>query len=122
VALTVASVLLKAETAADANVLTYTPPSVAGAYRINIALDCSIWGANMSVTLAYKDSGGNAISQPLLVQDLSLGTQVTAIAATGNYGVCYPFNINNSATNIVIAVTGAAGNTYKITAILCQEG
>ena len=31
----VGSTLLKAETAADANVLTYTPPAVAGTYRIN---------------------------------------------------------------------------------------
>lgn len=110
----------KAETGADVNVLTYIPPASVGFYRISVNIDCSIWAANMSCTLAYKDSNGAAVSKALYFTDLTTGANLTVIAATGNYGVIFPFDIDNSATNIVIAVTGAVGNTYKISAAVEQ--
>jgi len=112
--------LQKSETGADANVLTYVPPATAGFYSVSVNIDCSIWAANMSATLTYKDSNGTAVSKALIFSDLTTGLPVTVIAATGNYGSTFPFDIDNSATNIVIAVTGAIGNTYKISAAVEQ--
>ena len=119
---TIAYVKTKPETGADANVLTYTPLAVPAFYRVNVNIDCSIWAANMSATLTYKDSNGSTVSKALVFTDLTTGLPVTVVAATGNYGVTFPFDTDNSATNIVIAVTGAAGNTYKISAALEQLG
>ena len=110
----------RGETGADANVFTLTPPALVGFYRVNVNIDCSIWAANMGATLAYKDSNGAAVSKPLLFQDLTTGLMLTVIAATGNYGAIMPFDIDNSATNIVVATTGAVGNTYKISVALEQ--
>ena len=112
----------KSETGADVNVLTFTPVAFTGIYRVNVTIDCSIWAANMSCTLTYKDSNGSAVSRALYFTDLTTEANLTVIAATGNYGVAFPFDIDNSATNIVIAVTGAVGNTYKISAVIEQLG
>jgi hypothetical protein len=112
------SVLQKAETGADANVLTAVIPAYAASYRLFIALDCTTWAANMSVTLKWTDSGGNVRTLAMQLQDATLGTVVTVIAATGNYGGIFPFNVNNAGTAPVVAVTGAVGNTYKITAVI----
>ena len=53
----------KSETGADANVLTYTPPAVAGVYRLHFVADMS--ADNLAVlgwTATWKDSNGNAQS------------------------------------------------------------
>lgn len=118
--LAIANTFQKAETGADANVLTYTPPAIAGHYLASVGIDCSIWAANMSCTLTYHDSNGSAVSKALYFTDLTTGANLTVIAAAGNYGVAFPFDIDNSATTIVFAVTGAVGNTYKISVHLAH--
>src|SRR6185437_146525 len=55
------STLQKSETGADTNVLTYTPPSVAGRYRVTVSISVSAaTAATLGWTLAWTDSNSHA--------------------------------------------------------------
>lgn len=105
----VASISQKAESAADANVLTFTPPAVAGSYRLRFVLSLS--AANAAVlgwTATWKDSNGNA-QAPTNLSLLQTGTAAPALTFTtsvaGNYHAEAQVDIDNSATAIVIKIT-----------------
>lgn len=114
---------VKAETGADANVFTYTPPAVAGVYRASFAFDVSAaTAATIGFTLSYKDSTGTAISA-LVYEFASTGSPGSTLVFTGagNSTGSYVFNIDASATNIVagLSFTGTSF-TGKVTAVLEQ--
>ena len=115
---------VKAETAADTNVFTYTPPAVAGVYRASFALDVSAaTAATLGFTLSFKDSNGNAISAQVYEFAFTGGSSGTTLvfAGPGNTEASLVFNIDNSATNIVAGLT-FTGTSFagKVTATLEQ--
>lgn len=105
---------------ADANVLTVTPPAVAGTYRACVSISVSSATAGViSWTLSWTDSNGNAQSN--VVQDLFQdGTAAPATAyttsAAGNYHFCREFDVNNVAANIVVKWVGGGTTAAKVSA------
>ena len=99
----------KAETGADAALLSYTPPATKGTYRIRFSADVSAANtATFGWTVTYKDSNGHA-QAPTNVAMAILGTAghsltVTA-AANGHYSGNLEIDIDNSATAIVVKTT-----------------
>lgn len=113
----------KAETAADANVLTCAPPAVAGSYRIRVALSLSAASAaTVGWTATWTDSNGNA-QAPANLSLLQSGTAAPALtfttSAAGNYYGDAQIDINNAATSIVIKLTFAGTSfTGKVSATI----
>ena len=101
--------LQKTETAADTNVLTFTPPAAAGSYRLSFVLSVSAASAAvLGWTATWKDSNGNAQSPTnlSLTQSGAAAPGLTfTLAAAGNlYGEAN-IDTDNSATAIVIKLT-----------------
>jgi len=99
----------KSETAADTNVLTFTPPAVAGQYRINFSAAVSAQSsATLGWTATYKDSNGSA-QAPTNLALFKQGTAapaLTFVAATNdNYSGSVIIDVDNSATAIVVKLT-----------------
>src|SRR6185312_7705168 len=89
-----ASTKQKSETGADTNVLTYTPPAVAGTYLVNIAIT-KVGTAAPALTFSA--------------------------AANDAYECDCPIEIDNSATNIVVKTTFSGTSiAYKISAAILQ--
>jgi hypothetical protein len=113
----------KAESAADANVLTFTPPAVAGTYRLRFVLSISAAAsAVVGWTATWTDSNGSARTPANLSLFLE-GTAAPALtfttSAVGNYYGDATIDINNSATAIVIKFTLASGTiTAKASATI----
>jgi hypothetical protein len=113
----------KAESAADANVLTVTPAASAGSYRLRFVLSVSAANAaTLGWTATWKDSNGTAQS-PTNLSLLQEGTAAPALTFTtsvaGNYYAEALIDIDNSATNIVIKLTFAGTSfTAKASATL----
>jgi hypothetical protein len=110
------SVTQKPETGADATLLTYTPPTSAGTYRICFALSLSAASAaTLGWTATWKDSNGNAQS-PTNLSLRQTGVAAPALtfttSATANYGDCAVIDVDNSATNIVVKTT-FAGTSFS---------
>ena len=106
--------LQKSETgAADNNVLTYTPPAVAGSYRASMSFDVSASTAGIcGWTISYKDSNG-AVQTPtniiMFASGILAGGLTLTVAANGHYFGYMDFDIDNSATNIVFKFTYTSG-------------
>lgn len=119
----VAKTSQKSETqAADANVLTYAPPAVAGTYRVTYT--ASVSSATSGVvgfTLAYQDSNSNAQSATALSL-FKFGTAAPAntftVSAATDCGGSYVFDVDNSATNIVVAWVGGGTSVALVSAII----
>lgn len=115
----------KAETGADASLLSFTPPAVAGSYRLRIVL--SISAANAAVigwTATWKDSNANA-QAPANLALFQSGTALPALTFTtsvaGNYYADIQIDIDGSATAIVIKITFSGTSvTLKATATIEQ--
>lgn len=118
---TVAKTLQKTESAADAALLTFTPPAVAGSYRISFDLSVSAAAsAVLGWTASWKDANGTAQAPTniLLSQITSQATTFTTSAA-GVYSGALDIGIDNSATAIVIKFTLASGTiTAKASAMI----
>lgn len=101
--------LRKAESAADTNVLTFTPPATAGTYRISIVLSVSAaTAAVLGWTATWTDSNGNAQTPTNLtfVQSGAASPALTFTAAgAGNYYGQALVDVDNSATAIVVKLT-----------------
>lgn len=113
----------KAETGADASVLSVTPASVAGLYRIAIVLSVSAASAaTLGWTATWKDSNGNAqaptnlsLSTP---NSATLGLTVSAAANATYYGEWY-VDVNNAGTAIVVKTTFSGTSiAYKASATI----
>lgn len=118
---TVAKTLQKAEAAADAALLTFTPPAIAGSYRLSFDLAVSAAAsAVLGWTASWKDANGTAQTPTniLLSQITSQATTFTTSAA-GVYSGSLDIGIDNSATAIVIKFTLASGTiTAKASAMI----
>jgi hypothetical protein len=92
----------KSESAADTNVLTCTPPAVAGSYRIRFTEAVSAQNtATLGWTATWKDANGSA-QAPTNLSLFKSGTAapaLTFVAATNdNYYATLDIDVDNSAT------------------------
>lgn len=117
----VGSTLQKAETgAADSNVLTVTPLSVAGSYTLKTKISVSS-GTSCVVgwTATWTDSNGNA-QTPTELALSQTGIAAPALTFTtssaGNYSGEQPIDVNNAGTNIVIKWIGGGTCAAKMSA------
>lgn len=115
--LVVASVFEKAETATDANILTYTPGAADELLVITIVADVSAAaGATNNVQISYKDSNGTAVTtqniSKVLVGGSTVGTNWGS--ATGTHYAAVVI-MAQTGTNVVIGANLAAGTiAYNI--------
>lgn len=113
----------KSETgSADANVLTCTPASIAGTYRISVSI--SVSAATSGVigwTATWTDSNGNA-QAPTELEMFQNGTAAPALtfttSAAGNYHASVPVDVNNAGTAIVVKWIGGGTTTAKMSAVI----
>lgn len=115
----------KAETGADTNVLTYTPPSVAGTYRI--VMNACVSAANTATlgwTATWKDSNAQAQAPTNLdIKSGASGTMASTLTATANncYVGMHTIDIDASGTNIVVKTTFSGTSiAYKASATIEQ--
>jgi hypothetical protein len=109
VAAILAATSQKSETGADASVLSFTPPAVAGSYRVRFVMSVSAANAaTLGWTITYTDSNGNAQTPTNLALNQT-GSAPAALTFTtssaGNYYGAVDIDINNSATAIVVKLT-----------------
>lgn len=109
-------------TTADTNVLTCVPASVAGTYRISIAISVSAATSGVIAwTATYTDSNGNA-QTPTNLSLFQNGAAAPALtfttSAAGNYSAVQMIDVNNAGTNIVIKWTGGGTTTAKMSAMV----
>jgi hypothetical protein len=121
-----ASTLQKSETgAADANVLTYTPPASAGCYLLSMSLDVSASTAGIcGWTATWTDSNGHAQAPTNIIMFASgilAGGLTLTVAANGQYFGSCPISIDNSATNIVIKFTYTSGTLAALITATIQR-
>lgn len=95
--------------AADSNLLTVTPPASAGVYQVCWTLDVSAASsATIGFTASWKDANGTAQS-PTNLSTFKMTVAAPALtfttSAAGNFSGCYQIDTDNSATNIVVAMT-----------------
>jgi hypothetical protein len=113
----------KAETGADANVLTVAPAAAVGAYRITVVISVSAaTSATLGWTATWTDSNGNAQTPTNLSLHQS-GVAAPALtfttSAAGNYYGEAIIDVNNAGTSIVVKTTFAGTSVaYKITATI----
>lgn len=113
----------KSETGADANVLTVTPASVAGTYRISIVMSVSAANtATLGWTATWTDSNSHAQAPTNLslstAGSATLATTVSAAANGTYYGEWY-VDVDNSGTAIVIKTTFSGTSiAYKASAYI----
>lgn len=113
----------KAETGADANVLTVTPAAAVGTYRVTISIAVSAASAaTLGWTMTYTDSNGIA-QAPTNCALNKIGTAAPALtftaAANDNYFATQVIDINNAGTAIVVKTTFSGTSiAYKITATI----
>lgn len=99
----------KAESAADASVLSFIPPAVAGSYRLRFVMSVSAANAaTLGWTATWKDSNGNA-QTPTNLALFQEGTALPALtfttSAAGDYYGYADIDIDASATSIVVKLT-----------------
>jgi len=117
----------KSETgAADANVLTLTPPAKAGTYHVKVIANvASATNGVVEFTLTYQDSNGNAVSATTIPLQKA-GTAAPANSFTVASGITQingfdDIDIDNSATPIVIAWVGGGTIAAKVSAEIWQS-
>jgi hypothetical protein len=115
----------KSETgSADANVMTYAPPSTAGQYRLTVTAEvASATSGVISFTLTWQDSQGNLHSNiALLMFQNQVATPATTFttSAAGYYSIDFTFSIDNSGTSIVLKWVGGGTSAAKVSSALEQ--
>lgn len=118
----VAKTIQKAETGADATLLTYTPPAVAGTYRVTFVLSIpATFSGNLGWSVAYTDVNGTAQS-PANLNLFTTGVAGAALSVAAAAGkVCYGelcLDTNNSGTAIVVKATATASGSYVASATI----
>jgi hypothetical protein len=117
----------KSETGADATLLSCTPLSVAGTYRISLVMSFSAANtATIGWTATWTDSNGNA-QTPTNLSLFQEGTAAPALtfttSAAGNYYGSAIVDINNAGTAIVVKTTfSGTSMAAKVTAIIERIG
>jgi len=97
------------ESAADTNVLTFTPPATAGSYRLRFVMSVSAaTAATLGWTATWRDSNGN-VQTPVNLALFQSGVAAPALTFTtstaGDYYGQIDIDINNAATNIIFQLT-----------------
>ncbi len=118
----------KSETGSpDGNVLTVTPPAVAGSYVVcfNASVSAATSGV-ISYTVTWKDSSGNsqtAIAGPLFQYGTAAPATTFTTSAAGDYtnGCSMAIDIDNSATAIVVKWVGGGTTTAKVSAAVYRS-
>lgn len=111
----------KAETAsADTNVLTVTPASEVGTYRVSVAISVSSASSGViSWTLSWTDSNGNAQSN-VAQQIFQIGTAAPnttfTTSSAGNYYGSALVDVNNAGADIVVKWVGGGTSAAKMSA------
>lgn len=111
----------KAESGADSNVITCTPLSAAGSYRIRFVMSVSAANtATLGWTATWTDSSGNA-QTPTNLALFQSGTAAPALtfttSAAGNYYGYADIDTNAAGANIVIKLTFSGTSfTAKVSA------
>src|SRR5215470_9708530 len=117
----------RSESAADANVLTFTPPAAAGLYEIGVNVSVSAAAsAVLGWTATWTDSNGNAQTPTnLALSQISTGGASGAAApaltfttsAASNYSGNFQIDVGSGAVPIVIKFTLTGGTvTAKVSA------
>lgn len=116
----------KAETGADASLLSYTPPATPGSYEMAFSADVSAAtsATGFGWTATWKDSNGHA-QAPTNIAIATLGVAAHSLtvtaAANGHYSGGVEFDIDNSATAIVVKTTfGGTSIAYLASAWIKQ--
>jgi hypothetical protein len=109
-------------TGAVTNAINYTPPAVAGMYRLSAMVNVTAWTTPASFTLlaTYKDASGGSASITLATFEGD-GTNSAAIDEVENFfAVPIPFQIDNSATAITLSTSGTftGSPVYNLAAAL----
>ena len=99
----------KSESAADTNVLTFTPPAAVGSYRLRFTMAVSAQNtATLGWTATWKDANG-AAQAPTNLSLFTSGTAAPALTVTaatnGNYYGYIDIDTDASATAIVVKLT-----------------
>jgi hypothetical protein len=112
----------KSESAADVNVLTCTPPAVAGSYRVHLNLSLSAaTAATLGWTATWTDSNGTSqapTNLPICISSAgtcaaTTGALSSTVTASGDYYI----DVNNAGTAIVIKLTFSGTSfTAKVSA------
>lgn len=117
----------KAETqAADANVLTVTPPAAVGTYRVSVPISVTSATAGViSYTVSWTDSSGNAqanVAGPLFQYGTAAPNTTFTTSAAGNYKGDMLIDVNAAAANIVVKWVGGGTSVAKVSAVIerCQ--
>lgn len=122
VPLFVGATFQRSETAADTNVLTFTPPATIGTYRLH--LNISISAANAATlgwTATWKDANGTSqapTNLPICISSAgTCGATTGALSSTVTASGDYYVDTDATGTNIVIKLTFSGTSfTAKITA------
>lgn len=113
----------KAETGADASVLSVTPASVIGTYKITLVMDVSAANtATLGWTATWTDSNGTS-QAPTNLALFTSGTAAPALTVTASAGGVYYataiVNVNNAGTAIVVKTTFSGTSiAYKVSAFI----
>jgi len=107
------------------NAINYTPPALAGRYRLSGNVNMTAWTtpASFTVVATYKDDSGNARTETLQLVRGTTGAAATAITAIDRWYFTLPlFAINNAATAITLSTTGTftGSPVYNLSAVLEQ--
>jgi hypothetical protein len=109
---------------ASTNFINYTPPAIAGAYRLLCTVNVTAWTtpASFTVVVTYKDNKGNAQTETLAMNEGD-GTVSAAIDEVERF-YCIPllFSIDSSATPITLSTTGTftGSPVYQLQAVLVR--
>ena len=113
--------LQKAETGADSSVLSFTPLTTAGTYKIRIVISCSAAStATLGWTATWKDSNSHA-QAPTNLSLFTSGTAAPALTVTAAANAAYygeaQIDIDTSGTAITIKTTFSGTSiAYKASA------
>jgi len=124
----VAATLQKSETGADASLLSYTPPSVAGMYRVHFAHSVkTATAAVIGWTVTYTDAEGNA-QAPTNLDISESGAAATAktitTSAAANAQDFYGDTVittDNSGTAIVVKTTSSGTLTASLASAFIER-
>jgi hypothetical protein len=113
----------KTETAsADTNVLTTTPASAVGTYKVCVAISvASATSGVISWTLSWTDSNGNAqsnVAQQIFQMGTAAPNTTFTTSSAGNYHGCSMIDVNSAGANIIVKWVGGGTSSAKVSAFV----
>lgn len=111
---------LAAKAVSSTPTLTYTPPSVVATYRVTFVCKVTTAGTSTIPSIGWTDEGNAAQALGCAMTKITAAGAITSVGsmvATGYYYGDFTFTVNNSGTNIVLALT-IVGSTINYTITL----